>query len=93
MTKRREPNADETSKQAYGERRLWTAVIVMAVEDWRNGTLGARQRAQEFLFEDDDNFTRVCDGAGLEPGSLRVKLLKICGRVNMKGPSKQLLAA
>jgi hypothetical protein len=78
---------------AIGERRLWTAVIVMAVEDWRSGTLRARRKAQEFLFEDDQDFNEVCAGAGLEPASLRVKLLKVGHRVEMHGPSTQQIAA
>ena len=93
MTQRRDPNTEGTSKQAYGERRLWTAVILLAVEDWRDGPLRARRKAQQFLFDDDKNLTRVCDAAGLELGSLRVKLLRIGGRVNMEGPWKQPLAA
>ena len=93
MTQSRKLNTEETSKQAYGERRLWTAVILTAVEDWRNGTLRAQRKAQQFLFEDDANFARVCDAAGLEPGSLRVKLLKIGHCVNKEGSWKQPLAA
>jgi hypothetical protein len=93
MTQHREPDTDGTSKQAYGEHRLWTAVILRAVEDWRNGTLRAKRTAQQFLFENDKDFTRVCEAAGLEPGSLRVKLLKIGNRVHIEGPWKQPLAA
>jgi hypothetical protein len=78
---------------AIGERRLWTAVIVMAVEDWRTGTLRARRKAQEFLFEDDRDFKEVCAGAGLEPGSLRAKLLKVGHRVEMHGPWTHRIAA
>jgi len=93
MIQRRELNTEETSEQAYGERRLWTAVILTAVEDWRNGPLGAQRKAQQFLFEDDKDFARVCDWAGLEPGSLRVKLLKIAHCVSQEGSWKQPLAA
>jgi hypothetical protein len=35
----------------------------------------------------------VCAGAGLEPASLRVKLLKVGHRVEMHGPSTQQIAA
>ena len=86
-------NNEVTSDQAYSERRLWTAVILTAVEDWRNGPLRAQRKAQEFLFEDDKDFARVCDWAGLEPGSLRVKLLKTGHCVSKEGSWKQPLAA
>jgi hypothetical protein len=93
MIERMESNIERTSEQAYGERRLWTAVILKAVDDWRNGTLTARRKAQQFLFEDDKDFSHVCASAGLEPGSLRVKLLKIGIRVSMESLWKQPLAA
>jgi hypothetical protein len=38
------------------EHRLWTAVVVKAVEDWRFGTMRARRDAQNFLFESDEDF-------------------------------------
>ena len=92
MIERREKSTKERSSQAYGERRLWTAVILTAVQDWRTGTLRARREAQQFLFGDDKDFGRVCASAGLEPGSFRVKLLKL-GRVNMEGLWKKPLPA
>lgn len=67
-----------------GEHRLWAAVIVTAVEDWRNGTLRARREAQRFLFDDDQDFNRACAGAGLDPSSFRAKLLKISHRSKCK---------
>jgi len=93
MNQARKLNTEGTSEQAYGERRLWTAVILTAVEDWRNGPLRAQLKAQQFLFEDDKDFARVCDGAGLEPGSFRVKLLKMGHSVNKEASWKQPLAA
>ena len=83
----------EVTEASIGERRLWTAVLIQAVRDWRNGTLRARRDAQHFLFEDDAEFDRVCAGAGLEPGSLRSKLLKIGRKIHTEGPSPKPLAA
>ena len=83
----------ELTEEAISERRLWTAVIVKAVEDWRTGTLRARREAQKFLFEDDNDFNDVCASAGLEPGNLRSKLLKIGQRIEMHGPWSQRIAA
>jgi hypothetical protein len=84
---------NNVTEDAISERRLWTAVLVMAVEDWRNGTLRARRAAQSFLFEDDRDFTEVCAGAGLDPSSFRAKLTKIGRRVEMQGPLLHPIAA
>lgn len=84
---------DSVTEEIIGERRLWTAVIINAVEEWTSGTLRGRRAAQQFLFEGDEDFNRVCACAGLEPSSLRVKLLKIGNRIEMRGPLTHPLAA
>src|ERR1700756_503383 len=81
------------TEDCISERRLWTAVVVMAVEDWRNGSLRARREAQSFLFEDNADFQAVCASAGLDPATLRARLLKIGQRVHMHGPYLQRMAA
>jgi hypothetical protein len=83
----------EISEGFIPERRLWTAVLVMAVEDWRDGSLRAKRAAQQFLFEDDHDFEEVCAGAGLDPSTLRSKLLKVGRRVTMHGPLQGAIAA
>ena len=65
------------TEESIAQHRLWTAVVVKAVEDWRFGTMRARREAQEFLFENDRDFDTVCARAGLDSSSLREKLLKI----------------
>lgn len=88
------PNSQNgITEEAILERRLWTAVIVKAVEDWQNGTLRARREAQKFLFEDEGDFVEVCSLAGLDPASFRAKLLKIGHRIEMRGPWANPLAA
>jgi hypothetical protein len=79
----------QVTEDAIGARRLWTAVIVKAVEDWRSGNLRDRRAAQTFLFEGEDDFNEVCAGAGLDPGSFRGNLLRIGRRVEMHGPWMQ----
>ncbi len=76
----------DVTEDSISERRLWTAVIVHAVEDWRNGTLRARREAQEFLFDRDVDFEIVCAGAGLNAEDFRRRLLKIGRRIEMEGP-------
>jgi hypothetical protein len=73
------------TEDLISERRLWTAVIVNAVEEWRGGTLRARREAQEFLFDSDADFEMVCAGAGLNAEDFRRRLLKIGRRIEMEG--------
>jgi hypothetical protein len=47
------------TEELISELRLWTAVLVHAVEDWRSGTLRARREAQDFLFNNDKDFETV----------------------------------
>ncbi len=89
----RPSSQSETTEECIGERRLWTAVMTLAIEDWRNGTLRAQREAQRFLFENGNDFDRVCAGAGLDPAGLRAKLLKISRKVEMEGPLERPLAA
>lgn len=86
-------NNEQVMEEVIGEHRLWTAVIVQAVEDWRLGTLRARREAQKFLFEDDRDFNRVCAAAGLDPSSLRNRLLKMGQKVEMQGAYRNPMAA
>jgi len=84
---------ESVTEECISERRLWTAVIVMAVEDWRSGTLRARREAQKFIFEEKSNFQVVCESAGLDPATMRSRLLKIGKMVEMRGPYLHPIAA
>ncbi len=81
------------TEDVISERRLWTAVLVNAVEDWRNGTLRARREAQDFLFNSDQDFEMVCTAAGLNWQNFRGKLSKISRQVQMEGALKFPIAA
>jgi hypothetical protein len=81
------------TEELIGERRLWTAVLISAVEDWRNGSLRTQRKAQEFLFGSDTDFQTVCARAGLEPSSFRARLLKIGKLVEMHGTVAPGIAA
>lgn len=65
------------TEELIGESRLWMAVIAKAVEDWRFGTMRRRREAQHFLFENETDFNMVCANAGLDPVTLRARLLQI----------------
>jgi len=77
---------NEVSEDCASERRLWTAVLACALEDWRTGTLRQRREAQQFIFEDHADFENACSLAGIDRESLRSRLLKIGQKVAMEGP-------
>ncbi|MFZ0211100.1 MAG: hypothetical protein WBE20_09915 [Candidatus Acidiferrales bacterium] len=71
-----------------GEQKLWIAVLLQALEDFRSDRLRAKRAAEEFLLEDKEDFETVCDGAGIDASAFRTRLSRAHLR---KGPS--LLAA
>jgi hypothetical protein len=86
-------NSNEVTEDFISERRLWTAVLALALEDWRNGTLRARREAQQFLFDDDADFQTVCAGAGIDSDSFRSRLLHLGRKVAAEGSWARPLAA
>ncbi len=59
------------------EQRLWTAVLVQALEDWRGDRIRSKREAEKFLFEDREDFETVCAGAGIDPSSFRARLRRL----------------
>lgn len=74
------------TEELISARRLWTAVLVQAVEEWRGGTLRARREAQDFLFNDIKDFATVCSGAGLDGEDFRARLAKVGQQVRLGEP-------
>jgi len=89
----RQAYQSEVTEECIAERRLWLAVVALAVEDWRSGTLRARREAQKFLFDEHEDFERACAAAGLDPESLRARLAKIGRKIELTGPWSKPLAA
>jgi hypothetical protein len=59
------------------ETRLWQAVILSAVEDWVSGGLRSKRAAEVYLFQDEVDFPRVCESAGMDVDRLRERLNKL----------------
>jgi hypothetical protein len=81
------------TEEVISERRLWTAVLVNAVSDWRTGTLRAQRDAQNFLFNDDQDFATVCSAAGLDWSDFRTRLARVGRQVQMEGALHMPMAA
>lgn len=92
-TRGRASGLDTITEETIGERRMWLAVVMNAVEEWRSGTLRSRRGAQQFLFQDHLDFYTVCAAAGLDPENLRSRLLKAGHMVETEGPLLRPLAA
>lgn len=67
------------------ERRLWIAVLMQAVQEWRSDRMRAKREAEAFLFHNEKDFQIVCAGAGMDPSALRSQLLRLC-RVSGTAP-------
>lgn len=67
-------NAKEIESAETAERRLWTTVLLQALEDWGSSNLRLRSRAEAFFFESPEDFERVCRGAGLSADAVVSRL-------------------
>jgi hypothetical protein len=72
-----------TAEETVGEVRLWQAVIVRTIEAWMSGSLRQKRQAESYLFDDNNDFPRVCQAAGLDPDDMRARLSKIRKRENV----------
>jgi len=94
MTAQGQANSyNAVTEEVISERRLWTAVLVNAVSDWRTGTLRAQREAQDFLFNDDQDFATVCSAAGLDWTDFRTRLTRVGRQVQMEGALNLPIAA
>lgn len=59
------------------EMRLWQAVLVTTIQEWISGTLRSKRQAEQYLFQDQNDFAVVCQRAGLDPELLRSKLTRL----------------
>jgi hypothetical protein len=66
--------------QGNATEKLWLAVIDSAVADWVHGPDSHKNKAEFFLFEDNDDFPFVCRSAGLNPECVRESLWTIRAR-------------
>jgi hypothetical protein len=78
------------TEETAGEVRLWRAVVVRAIEDWMSGPLRQKCQAEQYIFNDQKNFPRACESAGLNADDLRARLSRIRGRLS---PQQQAIAA
>ena len=69
-----------TDQETMGEVRLWQAVLLRTIQEWVSGPLRQHRQAEEYLFQDNKDFPRVCQSAGLDPDDLRARLTRIRSR-------------
>jgi hypothetical protein len=70
-------NAKEGQADEFSGRRLWTAVLLQAIEDWKSSNARRRSEAERFFFQSPNDFARVCRGAGLAPDAVVNRLRRM----------------
>jgi len=68
---------EQGAVHADPERRLWVAVLLQAIQEWQTGPVRISRAAEQFLFENEEDFEMVCQGAGMEPSRMRQKLARL----------------
>jgi hypothetical protein len=63
-------------EEPVSEQKIWVAVLLQAVDDWRSTNLKLRRDAEQFLFREKNDFDVVCAGAGIESSSFRSRLVR-----------------
>jgi len=63
--------------QQMPEERLWQVVLARTIEEWMSGPLRQKREAEEYLFNDNEDFLLVCQSAGMDPGRLRTQLRRL----------------
>jgi hypothetical protein len=67
-------------ERGTAEEKLWRAVITKSLEEWICGPLSFSRKAEEFLFEDKNDFPAVCSSAGMDADRLRNRLKTLRAR-------------
>jgi hypothetical protein len=70
----------QINDRGTAEERLWRAVITKSLEEWMCGPLSFSRKAEQFLFDDNNDFKAVCSSAGMDPERLRKRLKTIRAR-------------
>ncbi len=66
----------EEQVEEMPEQKLWRAVIASTVQEWIHGPLRQQREAEQFLFNDNQDYRTVCYSAGIDPAYLRNRLEK-----------------
>jgi hypothetical protein len=67
-------------ERGTAEEKLWRAVITKSLEEWICGPLSFSRKAEQFLFEDKNDFQAVCSSAGMDADRLRNRLKSLRAR-------------
>lgn len=72
------PEEEHAHRNDYDpERRLWTAVLLQAVQDWQSNNVRAHREAESFLFKRPVDLESICYRAGLNPAVFQSKLKRV----------------
>jgi hypothetical protein len=69
--------ASEEYSDQFSARRLWTAVLLQALDDWKSSNIRLKTSAERFFFQSSTDFSQVCRSAGLAPESVVSRLQRM----------------
>lgn len=69
--------ASEEYSDQFSSRRLWTAVLLQALDDWKSSNMRLKTNAERFFFQSSADFSNVCRSAGLAPESVLSRLRRM----------------
>ena len=79
-----EVQVHHSQNEEVPEQRLWRAVLANTVQEWISGPLRKQREAEQFLFEDNDDYRLVCCSAGIDPAHFRNRLAKLRSGANLE---------
>ena len=80
----------EAVDDVVSEKRLWQTVLLTTIQEWMWGPLRRKRQAEEYLFQDQQDFQTVCKSAGMDPDQLRAKLNRLRLRLLMNPESVRI---
>ena len=76
-----------SNQEIAPEARIWQAVLVSTIEEWMSGPERDSREAEEFLFRNTNDFSQVCESAGMDPRRLRERLVRLRNKLNLRPES------
>jgi len=65
--------------QSAATTRLWRSVIARTIQEWISGPLRRQREAEHYLFDENADFRRVCEFAGMNIVVIRARLEPLRG--------------
>ncbi|HEV2489109.1 MAG TPA: hypothetical protein VGT03_04820 [Candidatus Acidoferrales bacterium] len=81
------------AEEPVSEQKIWAAVLLQAVDDWRSTNVKLHRDAEQFLFREKNDFDVVCASAGIDSSSFRSRLARGLHQSGMAHEATSRIAA